>query len=407
MKFSLQNLATHSKGWTLFWSLTMAVVIGVLDYATSYDLALSAVYLVPIIWAVWGAGRRAGIALAIVCALFWALADVAAGHLYRHVAILVWNSLMLLALFVVVVFLQSAFQAAHEKLRTALDLVQNANARLEETVQQRTAALRAEIAERQRVEELRQEAERQLARREKLAVLGTLAAGIAHEIRNPLTALKARLYTLDKRIASLPDARHDTEVISAEISRLERLVQGVLNFARPEEPAFKLMAAAALLHEIEEVMAPGLAERGVRLIVESSPGVKLRGDPAHLKQVLVNLIRNAAEAMDGAGSITLGARAGQAGTGGSENGGVILHVTDTGPGIRPEVERRLFDPFFSTKDTGTGLGLAIAARIVEKHGGRLQYRTELGRGTIFEVILPPADESEVTQTRQAQGPATR
>jgi signal transduction histidine kinase len=104
--------------------------------------------------------------------------------------------------------------------------------------------------------------------------------------------------------------------------------------------------------------------------------------------VLINLVHNGADAIVGAGTVTLRARVGRASLGGHETDTVILEVIDTGKGIPPAVEKRLFDPFFSTKETGTGLGLPIAARIVERHGGILQYETRLGDGTTFGVVLP-------------------
>lgn len=227
-----------------------------------------------------------------------------------------------------------------------------------------------------------------LERQEKLATLGTLAAGIAHEIRNPLTSLKARLYTLEKHLQAVPAARKDTDIISAEISRLERIVQGVLSFARPSDPKFETIAADTLLREVQGLMAPNLENQSVQLVVESSPELFIRADSGHLKQVLINLARNAAEAIDGSGTVTLCARAAQAQLGGQETETVILEVSDTGKGIPPEVEKRLFDPFFSTKETGTGLGLSISARLIEKQGGILRYQTQPGHGTTFGVVLP-------------------
>ncbi len=229
-----------------------------------------------------------------------------------------------------------------------------------------------------------------LERQEKLATLGTLAAGIAHEIRNPLTSLKARLYTLEKHLVAVPAARRDTDIISAEISRLERIVQDVLSFARPSDPKLETVAADTLLREVQGLMSPGLESRGVKLVVESSPDLFIRVDGGHLKQVLINLVRNGAEAISGMGTVALRARTALALLGGRETEAVILEVADTGKGISPEAEKRLFDPFFSTKETGTGLGLPIAARIVEKHGGMLQYQTQTGLGTTFGVILPRA-----------------
>jgi len=227
-----------------------------------------------------------------------------------------------------------------------------------------------------------------LEKQEKLATLGTLAAGIAHEIRNPLTSLKARLYTLEKHLQTVPAARKDTDIISAEISRLERIVQDVLSFARPAEPKLKTNGAGTIIGEVQGLMSPDLERRGVHVIVESGPELLIRVDSGHLKQVLVNLVRNAAEAIDGAGTVTLRTRLGRAPLGGRDTEVVILEVADSGKGIPPEVEKRLFDPFFTTKETGTGLGLPIAARIVEKHGGMLQYQTRPGHGTTFGVVLP-------------------
>ena len=229
-----------------------------------------------------------------------------------------------------------------------------------------------------------------LEKQEKLATLGTLAAGIAHEIRNPLTSIKARLYTLDKHLDSPLLARKDAEVISGEITRLERIVQEVLSFARPSEPELKTVRASTLLHEVHSLMASSLENQRVQVTLEPGPDLCVSADAAHLKQVLINLVRNAAEAIDGEGAITLRARASRATLHGGDTETVILEVSDTGRGIPPEVEKRLFDPFFSTKETGTGLGLSIAARIVEKHGGLLHYQTCVGQGTTFGIVLPAA-----------------
>ena len=227
-----------------------------------------------------------------------------------------------------------------------------------------------------------------LEKQEKLATLGTLAAGIAHEIRNPLTSLKARLYTLEKHLQAVPAARKDTDIISAEISRLERIVKDVLSFARPSDPKLETMPADTLLHEVQGLMSPNLETCGVHLVLEAGSDLLIRADSGHLKQVLINLVRNAGEAIDGTGTVTLRVRATRTTLAGGETDCVVIEVSDTGKGIPPEVEKRLFDPFFTTKETGTGLGLPIAARIVEKHGGMLQYQTHPGHGTTFGVVLP-------------------
>lgn len=246
--------------------------------------------------------------------------------------------------------------------------------------------------------------QRLLEKQEKLATLGTLAAGIAHEIRNPLTSLKARLYTLEKHLTTTPAARKDTDIINAEISRLERIVRDVLSFARPSDPQLDTVAADTIVQEVQGLMAPHLESRGIEISVERNPELFVRADTGHLKQVLINLVRNSADAIEGAGKIILRTQPSRARIAERESDVVIFEVQDNGRGIPKEVENRLFDPFFSTKETGTGLGLTIAARIIEKHGGVLRYQTQPGYGTTFGVVLPrmlPQDSGRATDETKA------
>jgi signal transduction histidine kinase len=388
MRRLLVGLSRLSKPWTLFLAFVLAVLVGWLDYVTSYDVRMTGFYLTPICWISWAVGRKAALWLAVLTAVIFGVTNAISGQTYERPLIPMWNALMLLMALVVAVYSITAALDAYRSLAEAQALLRTANEDLEETVQRRTAALRAEIAERQRLEQVKLQAERLLERQEKLATLGTLTASIAHEIRNPLTSLKARLYTLDKHLQAVPAARKDTEIISSEISRLERILQDALSFARPADPKLESLAADTLLREVQGLMSTSLESRTVQVLVESGSGLHIRADSGHLKQVLINLIHNGADAIVGAGKVTLRARAGRASLGGRETDAVILEVIDTGKGIPPEVEKRLFDPFFSTKETGTGLGLPIAARIVERHGGMLQYQTWLGHGTTFGVVLP-------------------
>jgi len=384
----LAGLARLPRPWAIFLALVMAMSVGTFDYATGFDFHVSAFYLLPVCWAAWAAGRKAGLWMAGLCAYILACVGLITRHTDLPLWIPLWNALMLLAMFVVAVYAMTTALDAFKSLAEAQALLREANEDLEEKVQRRTAALRSEIAERQRLEKVKVQAERLLERQEKLATLGTLTAGIAHEIRNPLTSLKARLYTLEKHLQAMPAARKDTGIISAEISRLERIVQDALSFARPADPRLELLAVDMLLREVQGLMSTSLESRAVQVVVESNSELHIRADSGHLKQVLINLVHNGADAIVGGGAVTLRARAARASLGGRETDAVVLEVTDTGKGIPPEVEKRLFDPFFSTKETGTGLGLPIAARIVEKHGGVLRYQTRLGQGTTFEVVLP-------------------
>ncbi|HZT22596.1 MAG TPA: ATP-binding protein [Verrucomicrobiae bacterium] len=230
---------------------------------------------------------------------------------------------------------------------------------------------------------------RQLAeRQEKLASLGLLAAGVAHEIRNPLTAIKAWLYMHQKRLKTGTPEYADAHLINGEINRLERIVRDFLQFARPSDPQLTEVPADQPLREVQMLLAPELEKAGITLAVDGATTARVRMDPDQIKQVLINLVRNAAESIERNGRITLRARLDEKRLADKPTEVVILEVSDTGKGIPPEVEKRLFDPFFTTKDSGTGLGLPIAARIVEKHGGALQYQTQINRGTTFGIILP-------------------
>jgi signal transduction histidine kinase len=238
-----------------------------------------------------------------------------------------------------------------------------------------------------------------IEKQERLASLGVLAAGVAHEVRNPLTAIKFRLFSLKSSLPPELTQAEDLVVIQSEISRLERIVKEFLLFARPSEPQFTSVYAARLLQDVRNLLQPELQKRGIEFRLEPTPDtVQLRADRQQIQQVLINLIQNASEAIGHDGSITLRVREGASSRSNLREPMVIIEVSDTGPGLTPETEKRLFDPFFSTKEGGTGLGLPIAARIVEKHGGYLQYLTQQNRGTTFSVVLPKAPEHESTHS---------
>lgn len=226
-----------------------------------------------------------------------------------------------------------------------------------------------------------------IERQEKLAALGVLASGVAHEVRNPLTAIKIRLFRLKRAVPGVADSE-DATLIANEIARLERIVRDFLLFAKPSEPAMCRVSAGECLKEVRNLLQPQLERIGIDLLLEETELLWVHADAQQLKQVLINLVQNAAETIGLNGTVTLRTTKSSAELDHRLRPVVILSVTDTGKGIHPEVEDRLFDPFFTTKDQGTGLGLAIAARIVEKHGGLLRYETQLDQGTTFEVILP-------------------
>jgi signal transduction histidine kinase len=227
-------------------------------------------------------------------------------------------------------------------------------------------------------------------RQEKLASLGVLAAGVAHEIRNPLTAIKGAVYLQRKKFqAGTPEAT-DAGIIDREILRLERIVNDFLLFGRPSEPKLEATTADVPVREVQALLEPQLAQDKIQLICEESPPLPITADEEQLKQVLINLVHNAAEAIGHNGVVKLRVRADSRRVAGKETRVVILEVEDNGKGIPAGVQKRLFDPFFTTKENGTGLGLSIAARIIESHHGVLEYQTVPGLGTTFGIVLPSA-----------------
>ena len=225
-------------------------------------------------------------------------------------------------------------------------------------------------------------------RHQKLASLGVLATGVAHEIRNPLTAIKLRLFSLKKAVGPAVAENDDFQTIRSEIDRLEHLTKSFLEFARPAEPQNARIKSSELLQSVQRLLAPELESRKININVDAAEPLEFHGDQQQLQQVLINLAQNARDSMPSGGTITLRAHSGVAMLPAGRAPAVLLDITDTGAGIAPEVQERLFDPFFSTKEGGTGLGLAIASRIIEQHGGLIQFSTRPGQGSTFTIVLP-------------------
>jgi signal transduction histidine kinase len=237
----------------------------------------------------------------------------------------------------------------------------------------------------------------EVVRQEKLASLGVLAAGVAHEIRNPLTAIKFRLFSLKNSLPPDMGENEDAAVIASELVRLERIVREFLQFARPSDPELVDAPVQRILQEVTDLLRPQLEKDTIELKLEESEEAWVRADTQQIKQVLINLIRNAAESIERHGLIVLRTRE-EFDFPRKGATSVVVEVADSGKGIPAEVRKRLFDPFFTTKESGTGLGLPIAARIVEKHGGELRYHTELRRGTTFSIVLPRLSKNETQNT---------
>jgi signal transduction histidine kinase len=231
-----------------------------------------------------------------------------------------------------------------------------------------------------------------IAHQEKLANFEQLAAGLAHEIRNPLTAINARLYTVQRKLPEGSPEHKDAVVIRDEIGRVNQILKDFIQLTRPAAPNLVVMTAESLLKDVSDLMAAQLQRQAIRLEGRSQGQARFNGDAQQLKQVLINLIQNAAQSIGRDGLIILRSRDGSATLKGTQTKVAIIEVEDDGPGIRPEVQGRLFDPFFSTRKGGTGLGLPISARIIDRHGGRLDFETETGQRTVFRITLPAYEE---------------
>ncbi len=230
-----------------------------------------------------------------------------------------------------------------------------------------------------------QRQQQQILRAEQLAAVGQLAAGMAHEIRNPLTTIKLLIGVALRE--DRPDAlsNHDLAVIHEEIVRLERTVQGLLDFARLPQARRQVSDLDSTIEHALDLIRPRAAQQGVRVEFRK-PGepVSASLDPDQMHTTLVNLFLNALDAMPQGGLLEVERRPGA--------GGVEVVVRDTGNGIPPTVAERLFTPFVTSKPTGTGLGLSTCRRIVEGHGGRITAHNEPAGGTRFVIQLPLHEE---------------
>ncbi|OGP71758.1 MAG: histidine kinase [Deltaproteobacteria bacterium RBG_13_60_28] len=234
-----------------------------------------------------------------------------------------------------------------------------------------------------------------LAQAEKWALVGKLAAGAAHSIRNPLTSVKMRLWSMNRSLDLNVHQREDLEAISEEIRHIDTIVTNFLQFSRPPKLKSQRISPSEVVDQALKLLKNRLQLYGVTAnLIREKPLPEIMADPEQLREALVNLVVNACEAMVGGGSLFIQEEAGEA----EDLGRVaILRVTDTGPGIPESIQTQVFQPFFSTKEEGTGLGLSIAHRIVKDHGGRIDLYSQEGQGATFVITLPcPEEEAWAT-----------
>ena len=267
-----------------------------------------------------------------------------------------------------------------EELRNVLTDYMEVTQRLQRTheiLQQEVLRLRSELAHK----------DRELERRRRLAALGELAAGVAHEVRNPLGAIQLNSGLLRRHCGEIAPAIKLIDKIDAGIRAIDCVVRDTLSLA-PRGGALSPRLLRSLLEEAREVCRPTLLERDVELVAHyADPNLEVPADGAALPRVFVNLIANAAQASPPETQIELQ-------VGPAENEQVVIRVLDEGSGLPTEVIEKIFDPFFTTKETGTGLGLTIAHRLVEAHGGTLQAHNRPERGAEFIVTLPTGSHQQ-------------
>jgi signal transduction histidine kinase len=236
----------------------------------------------------------------------------------------------------------------------------------------------------------------ELSRR--VTALGRLTAGVAHEVKNPLNAMTIHLELLKQKLAAGTSAsaiEAHVDVISREIRRLDDVVQGFLKFARPEELSLKPIPPGELIDEVLKTLAVEANVTGVALestIASDVPPIE--ADPGIFRQALLNLSKNAVQAMPNGGTLTVGAAP-------TKDGRVEIRVTDTGVGIPPEHLAKIFDLYFTTKQTGTGIGLSLVYRTVQLHNGDIDVESTPGVGTTFVIKMPKANPTLVTDTPTA------
>jgi signal transduction histidine kinase len=246
--------------------------------------------------------------------------------------------------------------------------------------------LSAIAIEKARLYERLVDAEEQMRQNEKLSALGLLAAEVAHEIRNPLTVMKMLYHSLDLKFPVKDPRAQDARLMGEKIEHLNKIVERILDFARTTEPKLVPVDLNAVIGELSLLVRHKLANQGVKLVRKLQDDLpEVLGDAMQLEQAFLNLILNAAEAMPEGGSLTLVTRSDEDATGGV----VVVEFTDTGEGMSEEQCSKAFRSVLNTtKAKGTGLGLAIVGRTIETHGGELDIKSELQRGTTIRLIFP-------------------
>lgn len=234
----------------------------------------------------------------------------------------------------------------------------------------------------------------QMRRADRLASVGEMAAGIAHEIKNPLAGITGVIQVLKKDLPHGDPKRAVYEEIVTQVERLDKAVRNLLSFARPQEPRMKQVDINEQIEKVLDFLAPQFAKNGIKSERRLAPDIPwLSLDPDLIQQSLLNMFLNAVQAMPNGGKLTVETQAKTPTD--LRNGYVEVVVSDTGKGISPDNLGKIFSPFFTTRQQGTGLGLSITQRIVEQHKGELTVTSQPGKGAVFTITLPYQNDEQV------------
>jgi two-component system nitrogen regulation sensor histidine kinase GlnL len=242
----------------------------------------------------------------------------------------------------------------------------------------------------------RKELEEDLKRADRLALMGTLAAGLAHEIRNPLGGIKGAAQLLRRSIDGNSSLREYTDIMVREVDRVNQLIEQLLDLSRPPQLTLAPVNIHQILEDVLLLEGQALGRTEISVKKNFDPSLPpIRGDRAQLTQVFLNLVKNAFQAMERGGALTITTRLETdyhiRGQGTARNRFIWVDIADEGAGIKEEDLPHIFSPFFTTKTNGTGLGLAVCYRIIKEHGGLIRVDSVEGRGTDFKVSLLVAD----------------
>ena len=344
--------------------LSLVLVVSAFHFGTSTDYRYlheiyQRVYYIPILLAAFWYGPLAGLLAAL------GVSTVYVFHIrwdWHHTPVYTFNQYAEICLYhtvaLIIGFLSMKQRQQREQLEATSQELGSAYRKLQETFEH-------------------------LRRADRLAALGELSAGIAHEIRNPLASVKGSVEILESEFPASHPKREFVEIIKEETERLNHIVGSFLNFARPPDPSIRQVAVEDLINSTVNLLRKEAESTGVEVrttFSEDLPDLNL--DPDQVRQVLLNILLNGIQAMPSGGLLQIHTYRGNDGS------TAVIEISDSGPGVADDKLETIFDPFYTTKSTGTGLGLSISHQLVERHGGHIEALRRPQGGMSFRVVFP-------------------